>query len=61
MQLDFGIKFLIDFWLILRSIWVPKLVQNEVGNRTGTVIGKKEGRRGAYEGQYGVQDGVILG
>ena len=46
-------EFLIDFGLILRSIWGPKSVHNEVGNRVGMVIGKgtaKEGVIGANMG-----------
>ena len=54
-------KLLIDFGLILKSIWCPKFVQNEVGNQIGKMIGKKKGKRRVYKGQHGVQDGVMLG
>ena len=37
---------LIDFGLILRLIWGPKSVQNEVGNRVGKVIGKGRAKYG---------------
>ena len=41
----------------MRSIWGPKLVQHEVGNRVGKVIGK----RTAKEGLIGVNMGPRWG
>ena len=35
---------LIDLGLILKWIWGPKSIQNEVGNRVGKVIGKRRAK-----------------
>jgi len=51
---------LIDFELILTSMWGPKLVQNEVGNRVGKVMGKR-GKGSAKEGFIGANMGSKMG
>ena len=48
---------LIDFGLILRLIWGPKSVQNEVGNRVGKVIGKRRAKEGLIEANLGSKMG----
>ena len=57
MQFAFGVKFLIDFGLILRSIWGPKSIQNEVGNRIGKVIGKRRAKDGLIGANLGSKMG----
>ena len=48
---------LIDFGLILRLIWGPKSVQNEVGNRVGKVIGKRRSKDGLIGANLGSKMG----
>ena len=48
---------LIDFGLILRSIWGPKSIQNEVGNRVGKVIGKRRSKDGLIGANLGSKMG----
>ena len=50
---------LIGFGLILRSIWGPKLVQNEVGNRVGKVIGKRRAKDGLIGANLGSKMGRL--
>ena len=44
---------MIDLGLILRFIWGPKSVQNEVGNRVGKVIGKRRANDGLIGANLG--------
>ena len=48
---------MIDFGLILKSIWGPKSVQNEVGNRVGKVIGKRRAKDGLIGANLGSKMG----
>ena len=48
---------MIDFGLILRLIWGPKSIQNEVGNRVGKVIGKRRAKEGLIEANMGSKMG----
>ena len=48
---------MIDFGLILRLIWGPKSIQNEVGNRVGKVIGKRRAKDGLIGANLGSKMG----
>ena len=48
---------MIDFGLMLKLIWGPKSIQNEVGNRVGKVIGKRR----ANDGLIGANLGSKMG
>ena len=48
---------MIDFGLILRLIWGPKSIQNEVGNRVGKVIGKGRAKDGLIGANLGSKMG----
>ena len=41
----------------MKSIWGPKLVQNEVGNRVGKVIGKRRAKEGFIGANLGSKMG----
>ena len=48
---------MVDFGLILRLIWGPKSIQNEVGNRVGKVIGKRRAKDGLIGANLGSKMG----
>ena len=48
---------MIDFGLVLRLIWGPKSIQNEVGNRVGKVIGKRRAKEGFIGANLGSKMG----
>ena len=50
---------MIDFVLILKLIWGPKSIQNEVGNRVGKVIGKRRAKEGPTGANMGARWGRV--
>ena len=45
--------------MILKLIWGPKSIQNEVGNRVGKVIGKRRAKEGFIGPTWGPRWGHV--